>query len=91
MFSFPGFYVDLPIMEVNIYDSVGGRPCFKSSLLELTRSRLLTDVIRSLSLCDLCKDPVSIIIDEEEKDTIISTFIRLSIQKESVTIIRGMD
>ena len=46
MFSFPGFYVDLP---------------------------------------------VSMIIDEEEKDTIISTFIRLSIQKESVTIIRGMD
>ena len=55
--------------------------------MELSGSRLLGNLLRSLKLCDLCQCNISLIIDEEEKDTIVSTLSQLTVGK-GLTIIQ---
>ena len=73
-------------MEVHIYNHV--ERCYKSSLLEMMGSRVLAELLQSLKICDSCTNPISIIIDDEEKDTIISTLSPLSVGKKGLNIIQ---
>ena len=64
--------------EVNIYVEGSGDPVFELSKIELAKSDLLRKLLSSLNICDGCSQPLSIIIADEEKQTVVSTFGQLS-------------
>ena len=70
-------------MEVNINQT------FSLSWVELARSQFLANLVKSLHICDLCLgSQVNIIVDEEDEDTIVSTFSQLSF-RSGLNIIKG--
>ena len=58
------------------------------SKIELSKSKLLTELISALNICDGCQEPISIIIAEEEKQTVESAFSHLS-TKTGLSIVQG--
>ena len=64
-------------------------PILGISKLELLKSNLFRNLLGGLNICDGCQEPVSIIIDGEDKDTVVQTFAQLSAVKPGLTIIKG--
>ena len=60
--------------NISIYSDTSKEPVLHISKIELSKSKLLQDLLSTLDICDGCQEPISIIIAEEEKETITAAF-----------------
>ena len=79
---------DVNIHGTTFYPGTSVRqPIVMSTRLELAaRSSLLAELLAGLQLCDGCRDPVTIIIAEEEASTVAAV---LGSSNTAVSIIQG--
>ena len=75
--------------EVLIFTDSSKEPVFQMSKMELSKSRFLTKLVNSLNFCDGCREPVTIFISGEEKQTVVSSLSQLSAKKSGLSIIVG--
>ena len=87
-------YVFIPFSDMNlpkdvlIYSDTSKDPVLHISKIELSKSKLLKNLLSTLNFCDGCQEPTSIIIADEERQTVVSTFSHLS-PKTGLSIFQG--
>ena len=74
--------------DVDIYSGSGKIPVLKANKIELIKSQIFRDILKSLNICDGCRDPVSIIVDGETEVDIFAALCKVTHQT-GVSIIRG--
>ena len=74
--------------DVLIYSDTLKDPVLHISKVELSKSKFLKNLISNLNFCDGCPSEISIIIADEERQTVESTFSHIS-SKTGLSIVQG--
>ena len=77
---------------VNIYCGSQSDIVFSISMLELSaKSKVMRNILGSMSVCDGCREPVSIIFAEEDRETVQCVMNQIAhFNKTGVSIIQGV-
>ena len=79
-------------LDVNIFSGQSKEPVFTISSLELAaKSPVIRNLLKTISICDGCQSPVSIIFAEEDKHTVVTAMSQMTHLKKngSPSIIQG--
>lgn len=74
--------------DVVIYSCMSKQPIVKANIIELIKSPYLSKILKSLNICDGCKEPVSIIIEGETEANIMAAFNQVT-RQTGLIIIQG--
>ena len=86
-------FTDVDIMKISkgvfIYSESWKEPVLEISLIELAKSHVINNVLKDFVICDICSEPIHIMITEETKETVIAVISDLYAEKRGFSIIEG--
>ena len=76
--------------DVHVFVTGRKDPLLATSRIELsTASSMMRDIFLGLKVCDGCKEPMSIIIADEEEKVVTAAFSKVLRKRGGLTIIQG--
>ena len=85
----------LPIMNtniINVYSGLTKEPVFSISIIEVAaKSPVIRNILNTLTFCDGCRDPISIIFPDDDSETVIQGMGQFAhFKKRGLSIIQGI-